>query len=66
MTDLLTPSQAAQLCGVTPRTLSRWVAAGRLHPHITLGGHHRYDRDELARAQRQAAVDAAIRRKPLK
>ena len=49
MGKLVTPYEAAQLVGVTTSTLRRWVAAGRLDAIRTPGGHHRYDRDQLAR-----------------
>lgn len=35
--DLLTTTQAASLCGVSPVTLSRWEDAGKIHPFITSG-----------------------------
>ena len=28
---MLTPEEAAALCGVSPRTIYRWVEAGRVH-----------------------------------
>lgn len=37
-TDLLTTSEAAELLGVSGRTLSRWVEAGRITPAVTAPG----------------------------
>lgn len=36
-TDLLSVEQAANMCGVSPATLSRWEDAGKIHPFITSG-----------------------------
>lgn len=33
--DLLTPTQAAALCGVSPATIQRWENEGKIHPFIT-------------------------------
>ena len=39
---------AAQLLGVTPKTLRRWEALGLLRPTLrTRGGHRRYDTTTL-------------------
>lgn len=45
--SFLTPSEAAELLGVHPRTLSRWEQAGQLHVIRTVGGHRRYRRAEV-------------------
>jgi excisionase family DNA binding protein len=45
----LMPSEAAVLLGVSPRTLSRWAASGRVPCLITLGGHRRYRRSDVQR-----------------
>ena len=39
---LLSPSEAAELCGVHPRTITRWVKSGKLPCVTGLGGHRRY------------------------
>ncbi len=33
--------------GVSPNTVTRWAREGRLPSQVTLGGHHRFDRDEV-------------------
>lgn len=38
MLDLLTARQAAETAGVTRRTITRWIAAGRLSPAAQLPG----------------------------
>lgn len=38
---LLTTGQAAKLCAVDPRTIARWVDAGRVQSHRTVGGRRR-------------------------
>jgi len=44
--DLLTISQAAELCGVSPSTIDRWENAGKIHPFIT-SGHTYYPKVRL-------------------
>ena len=39
----LTISEAAKLKGVSPTTLRRWEAEGKLIPERTANGHLRYD-----------------------
>ena len=41
-TDLLAPGQVAALFDVTPKTISRWEAAGILPGERTEGGHRRF------------------------
>jgi len=43
----LTPKQAADLLGVTVRTLHRWEVDGKLKPFRTEGGHRRYSVSDL-------------------
>ncbi len=43
--DYLTPSQAAHLLHVSPKTLNRWAHEGRVPCMVTLGGHRRFRRD---------------------
>lgn len=40
--DILTPAEVAALFGVDPKTVSRWVNAGKLASFRTPGGHHRF------------------------
>jgi excisionase family DNA binding protein len=44
---LLTPGQLAALFGVDPKTVTRWVAAGRIGSLKTPGGHHRFRESEV-------------------
>jgi excisionase family DNA binding protein len=41
----LTRSEVSRLLGVSPNTVTRWAREGRLPCQVTLGGHHRFDRD---------------------
>jgi len=47
VTDELTPRQVAEALGVTPRTVQRWIAAGRL-PATRVGGRRRVSRSSLS------------------
>lgn len=44
-----TVSQAAELLGVSPDTVRRWVDGGQLHATRTTGGRRLVDGEELAR-----------------
>jgi excisionase family DNA binding protein len=44
-TAYLTRSAVSRLLGVSPNTVSRWAREGRLPCQVTLGGHHRFDRE---------------------
>ena len=44
-TDFLTRSEVSKLLGVSPNTVTRWAREGRLSCQVTLGGHHRFERD---------------------
>ena len=43
----LTPNKAAELLGVSTRTLLRWEDLGKIKPTRTAGGHRRYDINDL-------------------
>ena len=45
---LLTTTQAAQLCGVSGRTMLRWLRSGIVQGVTTAGGHWRIDSSDLA------------------
>ena len=47
--ELITISHAAQLLGVSPSSLKRWVDEGEIRCVRTKGGHRRFDRTELVR-----------------
>jgi excisionase family DNA binding protein len=51
---LLTTTQAARLCSVTPDTVLKWIRSGRLPARRTAGGHHRIHVDDLDRVLRPA------------
>jgi excisionase family DNA binding protein len=57
--ELLTVAQVAELFGVAPRTVTRWVRAGRLSAIRTLGGHHRFFAHEVLRLLEGTADDPA-------
>jgi excisionase family DNA binding protein len=46
---LLKPAEVAERFGVDPKTIIRWVKAGKLNPQRTLGGHRRYPESEIRR-----------------
>lgn len=48
MADLLTPAQVAAMFAVDPKTVTRWAKDGKLSSIRTLGGHRRFDADEVA------------------
>jgi excisionase family DNA binding protein len=43
----LSPQEAADLLGVTVKTLHRWEADGKIKSTRTVGGHRRYDIADL-------------------
>lgn len=45
--DLLTPSEAAAIFRVDPKTVARWAETGKLSSIRTLGGHRRYSSSEI-------------------
>lgn len=45
---LLTPGEVAILFRVNAKTVTRWAKAGKLSSIRTLGGHRRFDADEVA------------------
>lgn len=52
--SLLTPAEVAALFRVDPKTVTRWAQAGKITSVRTLGGHRRFDADEI-----QGLIDAA-------
>jgi len=44
-THFLSRSEVSKLLGVSPNTVTRWAREGRLPCQVTLGGHHRFDRE---------------------
>lgn len=45
--DLLKPGEVAVLMRVDPKSVTRWAAAGKLRSTRTLGGHHRFRREDV-------------------
>ena len=43
----LTTGEAAELCGVTPDTILKWIKRGTLKVARTAGGHHRIEKSAL-------------------
>jgi excisionase family DNA binding protein len=56
--ELLTPRQVADELGVTPRTVQRWIAQGRL-PATRVGGRERVSRSSLAQVMQPEAGGSA-------
>jgi excisionase family DNA binding protein len=44
---VLTTSEVSRLLGVSPNTVTRWAREGRLPCRLTLGGHHRFERQVI-------------------
>jgi len=59
-TDFLTRSEVSKLLGVSPNTVTRWAREGRLSCQVTLGGHHRFER-ELVEQLRKSLFRAGSR-----
>ena len=45
--ELLTPAEVAAAFRVDPKTVTRWAKAGKISAIKTLGGHRRYDANEV-------------------
>jgi excisionase family DNA binding protein len=53
--EYLTPGEAARLLHVSPKTLNRWANEGRIPCIVTLGGHRRFERADVAAASAEMA-----------
>jgi excisionase family DNA binding protein len=51
-TPFLTRSDVSKLLGVSPNTVTRWAREGRLPCQVTLGGHHRFERELVEQLRR--------------
>jgi excisionase family DNA binding protein len=51
-TQFLTRSEVSRMLGVSPNTVTRWAREGRLPCQVTLGGHHRFDRELVEQLRR--------------
>jgi molybdopterin-binding protein len=63
MKELLTPTEAARLAGVSYPTLKQWIYKHKIHTTRTAGGHHRIARSELERVT--GSSRRASQRKPV-
>jgi excisionase family DNA binding protein len=55
----LTAAQVAERLGVSAKTVTRWAKEGRLAHLRTLGGHRRYDPDQIDQLARELTVATA-------
>ena len=44
---VMTTSEVSRLLSVSPNTVTRWAREGRLPCRLTLGGHHRFERQVI-------------------
>lgn len=44
---MLTAAEVAVLFGVAPRTITKWARLGKFPALVTLGGHRRFDPDDV-------------------
>ena len=59
LTAFLSRSEVSKLLGVSPNTITRWAREGRLPCQLTLGGHHRFER-ELVENLRKSLYRAGV------
>ncbi|MFF4374753.1 helix-turn-helix domain-containing protein [Nocardiopsis dassonvillei] len=48
--ELLTPTEAASMLGIHPKTIGAWANKGRIKCFRTPGGHRRYRRQDVHQA----------------
>jgi excisionase family DNA binding protein len=58
---VLTTSEVSRLLGVSPNTVTRWAREGRLPCRLTLGGHHRFEREVIERIRETLSRTATER-----
>lgn len=56
----LSTAEAAELLGVSVRTLYRWEKSGKIKPIRTPGGHRRYDVADLITTKNDASLTLAV------
>ena len=66
---MLTTAEVGALFGVAPRTISKWARLGKFPALVTLGGHRRFDPDDVrgylhAARTGPSAIDSTRKRKP--
>jgi excisionase family DNA binding protein len=59
LNGFLSRSEVSKLLGVSPNTITRWAREGRLPCQLTLGGHHRFER-ELVENLRKSLCRAGV------
>ena len=57
MADLITSAEAARMAGVGPTAIKRWADSGLLRCVKTVGGHRRFDRQDVERLVRSGAPE---------
>jgi len=57
--EYLTPGEVARMLHVSPKTVNRWAHEGRIACIVTLGGHRRFQRQEIERIAEQMASGSA-------
>ncbi|NEP76127.1 MAG: MerR family DNA-binding transcriptional regulator, partial [Okeania sp. SIO2G4] len=62
MSNLLTISEAAELLGVSTKTIRRWEAEGRLNSSRTEGGHRRFTVSDLIGNKQDNSLTVAYAR----
>ena len=61
MSELITPSKAAKLLGVNTNTLRNWELSGKLIAEKTLGGHRRYELENIEKILYQSRNNIIIK-----
>jgi excisionase family DNA binding protein len=59
--DRLAPCEVADYLGVTARTVATWAREGKLKAVYTLGGHRRFEREEVEALEKAIARKKAFR-----
>lgn len=55
--DLLLPSEVAKVFRVNPKTVTRWVKAGKLAAIRTAGGHRRFRTEDVKALYNNSEID---------
>ena len=59
--EYLTPGQVARMLHVSPKTVNRWADQGRIGCIVTLGGHRRFARRDVAAVVEQMVAMGSAR-----
>ncbi|MDY5584745.1 MAG: BldC family transcriptional regulator [Arcanobacterium sp.] len=57
LSELMTPSEVAELFRVDPKTVARWANDGKIPTLRTLGGHRRFRRADIEKLLNGEALD---------